>query len=174
MKLKKGDKVPAFKAKDILGKEYDSSKLKSKTLIAFFRYASCPFCNLRMHELIQNYPKLKKKGLKILAFFESPKNQIKKYVGKQDAPFSIISDPKRIVYKKFHIESSKVKFAKAVAKVAKFKEASKLGFKSGEKDGDIFIVPADFLIENGIIIKPYYGKDISDHMSLKDIMRFLG
>ncbi|MEE8324904.1 MAG: peroxiredoxin-like family protein [Candidatus Humimicrobiaceae bacterium] len=180
MNLEKGQKAPDFKVNDIFGneislKDYNNKKL----LISFFRYASCIFCNLRIHQLIQKYDELSRRGLEIISFFQSPKESILEFVGKQDAPFPIIADPDRSIYKKYHVEESNLKkFIKGVAQKEKLNQArdleKRLSLKNGKVEGNRFLVPADFLVsENQIILQAYYGKDISDHLPIEEIEKFL-
>jgi thioredoxin-dependent peroxiredoxin len=176
MKLRKGEQVPEFDVKDVYGNLVSSKGFKGrKVLISFYRYASCPLCNLRVHELITEFNDLERKGLNLIALFQSPKNSILSYVGKQKPPFPIIPDPERNIYKLFGVEeNSKIKFFKGIGKIGKFRKASGLGFKGGTREGAMYLVPADFLIdEEGIIQEAYYGKDISDHISLDSIRDFL-
>lgn len=175
MRLKSGQTAPSFSIEDIEGNPVRLEDFKGKKLmISFYRYASCPFCNLRVHQLIQKYDTFRKKGLTLLSFFQSSKEGIGEYVGKQKAPFPIIPDPQRGVYRLYHIESSKAKFLKGIAQIGKYKEAAKLGFKPGKREGDMVLVPADFLIdENQKIHRVYYGKDITDHLPIKEIEAFL-
>lgn len=74
MRLKQNSKAPDFSVRDYLGKEVDLSEYKGKkVLLSFFRGASCPFCNLRVHELIKNQQKLNSRGIKIITFFSASK-----------------------------------------------------------------------------------------------------
>jgi len=176
VKLIKGQLAKEFEARDIGGRAISLKKYRGrKVMVSFFRYSACPLCNLRIHELITNYKKLHKKGLYIIAFFQSPKEKILKYVGKQNPPFPIVPDPEKEIYKLYGVEESLLKSLKAIRKTEKFKEAKNLGFKGGESDGSKTTVPADFLIdEKGIIKKAYYGRDISDHLPIEEIEEFLG
>ncbi|PIN95017.1 alkyl hydroperoxide reductase [Candidatus Pacearchaeota archaeon CG10_big_fil_rev_8_21_14_0_10_30_48] len=175
-KLLKGQLANEFEAEDIEGKAISLKKYRGrKVMVSFFRYVACPLCNLRMHELITHYKKLHKKGLHIIALFQSPKEKILKYVGKQKLPFPIVPDPEKEIYKLYGVEESLFKSLKTIGKIEKFKEAKNLGFKGGESDGSKITVPADFLIdEKGIIKKVYYGRDISDHLPIEEIEEFLG
>ncbi|MCK5140845.1 MAG: redoxin domain-containing protein, partial [Candidatus Heimdallarchaeota archaeon] len=77
MRIKEGQKAKDFTVKDIYGNEISLKDYKEKKLLlSFFRYASCPLCNLRVNQLATIFPKLDSKGLQILAFFESPKESI--------------------------------------------------------------------------------------------------
>ncbi|MFQ3213478.1 MAG: peroxiredoxin Q/BCP, partial [Marivirga sp.] len=50
MKLDNTLTAPLFNRKDIFGRTINLEEYKDKKLlIAFFRHAGCPFCNLRVH-----------------------------------------------------------------------------------------------------------------------------
>ncbi|MBC8323643.1 MAG: AhpC/TSA family protein [Candidatus Marinimicrobia bacterium] len=166
------EKAPDFFIKDIFGVEHSMAKYKGqKWMLSFFRYASCPACNLRVRELIQVYDELQGKGLSILSVFESPKESILKYVGKNELPFPIIPDPERELYKLYGIESSWIKYILGAPTVMK---AILKGIFPGKMEGDLAILPADFLInEDGTIHTAYYGKNIGDHLDFQHILSFL-
>jgi peroxiredoxin len=173
MRLKEGQKAVDFEVKDILGNEISLSDYKGKKLLlSFYRYASCPLCNLRVNELIQYEPIFREKGMEMLAVFESPKESINEYVGKQNAPFPIIADPKRKLYKLYGVETSVLGTLRAFLKPSRFKEAMNKGFKAGKSEGAKTLIPADFIIDANLnISKSYYGKDIGDHMPIEMIMK---
>jgi thioredoxin-dependent peroxiredoxin len=175
MRLKKGDKAPLFTSRDIAGQDIGLGKLGGKkVLLSFYRYASCPLCNLRVNQLIRLYPELSAKDLQVIAIFQSPLESILQYVGKQDAPFPIIPDPQQDLYRTYRVETSWAGFAKAGLQVSKLLASTKLGFLPGRVEGDMNRVPADFLIdEEGIIHTAFYGIDISDHLPEEDIIRFV-
>ena len=176
MKLKIGDSAEAFDVSDIHGKNINLDEYRGKKLmLSFYRYASCPLCNLRVQKLIQNYESLDGKGLHLLAFFESPEESIIRYVGKQKPPFSIIADPERIIYKKYGVESSWIAFLlSAFTRSYDGINAFFKGFLPGKLEGEIALLPADFLIdENHKISIAYYGKDIGDHLPLDEIESWL-
>lgn len=173
MRKSAGDKVIDFEITDYDGKSVKLSEIKSpKILLSFYRYASCPLCNLRVHQMIQRYPEYRQKGLHVLAFFESSRESMAEYVGKQETPFPLIPDPERRVYKLYGIEHSLWKYIKGVFNGRLF-EAIKSGFHIGKMENQKTLIPADFLIEDGVIKHAYYGKDISDHISFKTIEEFL-
>ena len=56
MKLKKGDKIEELKLPSIKGDIFTIENIKGKkTLLTFYRFATCPFCNLRIFELNERY-----------------------------------------------------------------------------------------------------------------------
>ncbi len=173
MKLKEGDQAKSFNLEDISNNIISLEDYKEKkVLLSFYRYASCPLCNLRVSELIYNYEEWKGKGLQIIEFFQSPVESIMRYVGKQNAPFPIIADPERRVYKEYGIEGSWYGYVKGAISITMIK-AFRRGFKLGKMEGRKNLLPADFLIENLIIKRAYYGKTISDHIPIEEIKEFL-
>lgn len=172
MKLKNNDKAIDFSVSDYLNNQVTLSDYKGKkVLLSFFRGAACPFCNMRVRELINNYPKFEEKGIVIIAFFASTKEEINEYAGKQKAPFAIIPDPTLKFYTKYGVEQSPFGMLKTMLKPLKMLKMMQSGFFNLKSGKDKPIVPADFLIdENQMILKTYYGKDFGDHMSIEDIL----
>lgn len=54
------------------GTIFDMHNIAGKPfMLSFFRFASCPFCNMRMHELVKRYGELGD-DFTIVAIFDSP------------------------------------------------------------------------------------------------------
>jgi len=172
MRIQPGQPAKDFEVQDIFGNQFSLSHFKGKKLLlSFYRYASCPLCNLRVHQLIQQYPDFKAKGLHLLAFFQSPVKSIRKYVGKQEAPFPIIADPDHDVYRAYGVETSWPGFIKGSFRLMTLTTAARKGFFPGKMEGKKSLVPADFLIGPDLMVeKAYYGNDIADHMPIQEIM----
>ena len=174
MRLVSGEKVPDFIIEDIKGNKITSQDLIGKRyMVSFYRYASCPFCNIRISFLAGLYEELDISEFKMLAFFQSTKEDILKHVDKQETPFPIISDYKLKEYKKFGVETSILGFIKGSLHIKKLFKAMKKGFKISNSMGPKTTIPADFLVdESGIIIHAFYGKDISDHLDIEIVEEF--
>jgi thioredoxin-dependent peroxiredoxin len=176
MRLKESDKAPNFMIKDTQGNSFNLEMKRDKLLmLSFFRYASCPLCNLRVHKLIQEYENLKDQ-LDIVMVFQSPKEKIEHYVGKQDIPYTILPDPKRNLYKLYKVEYSWIAFLKAWTLKIKnvFSALFKYHYLPGSVEGEIHRVPADFIIDtDGKILRAFYGKDIGDHLPLEEIKKIV-
>lgn len=177
MKLQAGQQAIDFHVRDIYSTPITLADYSGKKLmISFYRYASCPLCNLRVHELIQYFPAFNAKGLSMLAFFQSPAEGIRDYVGKQNAPFPIIADPSHEIYQRYGVTSSWLGFGKAIAfKLPRaYQAVFGKGFLPGRMDGDKAMIPADFLITpEQAIHRAFYGSDIGDHLPIKEIQSFL-
>jgi peroxiredoxin len=67
MRLKPGDNAVPFSVETIEGKRIYLELFAGKPLLLmFYRYASCPMCNLRLRDFAQHYPRLRQRGLKLL------------------------------------------------------------------------------------------------------------
>lgn len=176
MRLEAGQPAMDFEVDDIHGdrvalRDYAGKKL----MLSFYRYASCPLCNLRISELIQLYPSFHEKGLSMVAFWQSPRESILQHVGKQDVPFPIIPDPERKVYQLYGVESSWMGYMRGGLRMSSLYAAFRKGFLPGKAEGETALLPADFLVGPDLTIQTaYYGKDIGDHLPIGEIERFLG
>ena len=171
-----GEKAPDFSVTDIEGKTHKLEAYRGKfLLLSLYRYASCPFCNFRISQVMQRADGFKTQGMEILAVFQSPEAKIRQYVGKQHPPFSIVPDPDRILYRTYRLETSWMGMLKAmVFRMGDMMKAFGKGFTPGTMEGKKNQLPADFLISHdGTIVEAYYGKDIGDHMPFETIERLL-
>lgn len=173
-KLQTNDKAPNLKRISVQGDTINLNDLKNKTvLLTFFRYTSCPACNFRVHELLSHYNQLQAKNIDVIVVFESKKETIKSYLKDTPVPFPIISNPDLKLYKAYGVEKS---FYKTIGTL--FNKKTKRTLKEGKtlykakqkKDGSATRMPADFIIENGIVKTAHYGNTISDHISIETLL----
>ena len=171
-KIKIGDKLPDLTGSTLSGKDISLQDYKGKPLIlSFYRYAACPFCNLRMHHFIEKYQnEYAPAGVEVVAVFQSPIKSMSKYISRHDAPFEVVGDPKMKWYKIMGVQTSWIGMAKAATNVKDVAEATRLGYLSVDPEGPMNRIPADFLInEKGIVEKTYYGADVNDHIPFAEI-----
>ncbi len=168
--LQVGDTAPLFKTTDVLGRHVDLSSCKDPfVLMVFLRYAGCPWCNLAVHRLALEYPLLKRDGCEVIAFVQSDKkNVLANIYGRHSLqpPFSIVADNDRIFYDLYKVQSSMMAVARSIRKVPYWLQATfHHGFRQAEVDGDLFLVPALFVVNTrtGKIVGSEYGKSFYDH-----------
>jgi peroxiredoxin len=170
--IKTNDSAIHFIGKDINGIKIDLNNYKGqKVLLAFFRVATCPFCNMSVRDLINGYDELEKNGIKVIAFFSSTQEDILKYAGKQNPPFPIVADPKFKIYNKYGINVSVGGMMKTMINPVKIYKAMTSGFFNLKSMKDKPILPADFLIdENQVVIKAHYGQTFDDHIPVSTVV----
>lgn len=175
MKITENQIAAPFATSDIFGNPVSLESLNGKkVLLSFYRYASCPLCNLRMHYFLEKYPAYEQQGLKTLAFFQSPAEKIRQYVVKEHSfPFPIIADPDHTIYNQYQLQSSTWGYIRGVFS-RRMATANKMGLIINDPDGIRTLLPADFLVSpDQTIHTAYYGKDIGDHIPFEQIENFL-
>lgn len=172
-----GQFAPDFKVKDIHGLEQSIARYKGKKiLLSFYRYASCPVCNFRFHELEAERALFEQKGLVLLSIYESSADNVKDLQDTNQYYQILISNPGGELYELYAVEISKGKVLKGVTNgvLKKSNQGKKLFTKKIKKDGNANRIAADFLIdENGNIISPYYGRFLGDRMPIDFIKSHL-
>ena len=179
MRLEKNIIAPIFKIKDIFGRVIDLNEYRDKkVLIAFFRHAGCPFCNLRVHALSKESETLKSMNLEMIFFFESKEKVIQRstfHLGV--SPIPIIADPEKNWYNVYGLETSGYK--SAVSHLTSFAQTVWKAKSSGlpvhlMADGEsISTIPAEFLLDKDLVIKKlHYSQRLDDRMEISDIKSF--
>ena len=176
MKLQPGDAAPELRTNDYLGNPVRLHEFKGRwVLLSFYRYASCPFCNLRVHKLSQQAKELQQLNLSLIGVFQSPPDAIAKHAGARDPVFPLIADPSQALYAQFGLETSWVGVLTGmIFKMPTMMAAMFKGFLPGSIEGEFTQMPADFLINpDGIIVIAKYGTDLGDHLPLELIYKTL-
>lgn len=171
MRLSKGDSVKHIQLPAIDGTQFNSEIFKGKPfLISFFRFAGCPFCNLRIHEMVNSH----QENFNIIGIFDSPLNNLIKHSKGHNAPFSILADEKNIYYKQYGVEHSiKGMLEGMFLHFPRLMKGMFKGYLPTTIKGSLITMPADFLIDkNGKIHTAYYAKHEADHIPLKTIRDF--
>jgi peroxiredoxin Q/BCP len=173
MNVKENQEAPAFLAEDIYGESLNIPFKGKKTLLCFMRFAGCPVCNLRVHELLKNAARLKAANIQVILIYESEKQVMLDYLKEEKFPFSFIADKENKLYKLYSIEKSFGKFFSGMFKgtLSKVFAGKKLYKKAVPTEGPISRINADFLIdEKGIVSIAHYGSYFGDDLSLEKII----
>ena len=174
MRLSKGDVINNLNLPAITGEHFDIKEISGKkTLLTFYRFATCPFCNLRIYEMHQRFSELQN-NLHVVAIFDSPLEFLIKSMKKHNTSFTILADENFEYFSKYEIEQSMWKFMiGTTTNFFRFCRALSKGFVPIIMKGSITTVPVDILINtDGIIEKVHYGKNTADHLIFEEIKRF--
>ena len=103
MRLSKGDVINNLNLPAITGKNFDIKEISGKkTLLTFYRFATCPFCNLRIYEMQKRFTELENK-LNVVAIFDSPIDFLIKSMKKHDTSFTILADENFEYFTKYEV-----------------------------------------------------------------------
>ncbi|MDE2087797.1 MAG: AhpC/TSA family protein [Xanthomonadaceae bacterium] len=166
--------APDFEIHDIHGRRFRLSELRGqRVMLSFFRDAGCPFCNLRVYELSNEYAALQAQGMEVVAFFRSDQAEVLRFVARRPRPFRLVADPQMVVYGPYGIERSMLGMLRSMmARVPRLIRSLRLG-QARLPAGHLSTMPADFLIdERGYVRRAYYGRDLGDHLPMADVQAF--
>jgi peroxiredoxin len=175
MRIHAGTTAPTFRLPSIDGTDLDLADLSGRPfLLSFFRFATCPFCNLRMHELVTRHGELGG-ALDLVAVFDSPIGHLREHAGRHRAPFPVLADPGGGCYRAYGVERSAVGTLRGMfTRLPTILRGMLVeGYLPLPIRGHPFTMPADFLVDrHGIIRTAYYGRDEGDHLPFEAIIKF--
>lgn len=91
--IKVGDKMPQFEVVDQDGKIWTSDMLAGKkTIVYFYPKDSTPGCTAEACNLRDNYEALLAQGFQIVGVSKDSANSHKKFIEKNELPFTLLSD----------------------------------------------------------------------------------
>ncbi len=179
MRLSLNTTAPLFRQIDVFERMTDLKEYQGrKILLAFFRHAGCPFCNLRVHALTKENEKLKELGLDMIFVFESLRRVIlRSSFHEEISPIPLIADPERTLYDMYGLEKSTVKstishlLSYVPTAIKAFQEKVPNHYMAGNES--FSTLPAEFLIdETGVIRELYYSPSLTDRMDIQHIYDF--
>ena len=88
--LSTGDKAPAIVLPAIDGSTFDMSNLRKKVILTFFRFSTCPLCNMRIRKK-QRWNEFSSDTV-MVGVFDADIDDLRKRMRKHDAPFTIVAD----------------------------------------------------------------------------------
>ncbi len=175
MRLQTNTPAPAFETTDVFDAPFSLEAAKgSKVLLAFMRFAGCPVCNLRVHELRKNADRFKKQNIKVVLVYESSKETMREYLKDEAFPFTFIADPQNKLYDLYSVEKSLGKLLSSLFKgmMAKVQAGQKLYKKKPTDDGKVTRMNAEFLIDaGGKIVKAHYAEFLGDDLPISAILK---
>ncbi len=177
-RLSVGQQAPTFSVTDVEGNRIALNKIESRyILLVFFRYSGCPWCNLAIHRLSLEYPTLIENGCEVIAFVQSEKQHIIDNIyGRHTVKpeFSIVADRTRRIYELYHVRDSISAAVRTITKIPNWLHSiRKHGFNQSSVDGNLFLVPASFLIDGRTrkIIQTSYGSSYYETEAFIDIYK---
>ncbi len=179
-KLELNTRAPHFVLEDVFGNTIDLNNYQGKkTLVAFFRNTGCPFCNMRVHNLLKARKELQRQGLAMIFFFESSQEVILRSSFHQEiSPVPVISDPDKVWYEAYGLEEGlgwKAKATNLTASPGVSLRAKLRGLPvhlpAGGESNDT--LPAEFLLDADLVIRElHYSQHFADRMKLDAIREF--
>ncbi len=174
MRRHPGDQITPIRLPATDGSTFETDSLRGRPyLLSFLRFAGCPFCNLRIHELVRRFDELGE-DFTIVAIFDSSLSNLKRHADRHEAPFPILADEDNRYYREYGVEHSVAGMWKGmIFRLPTLLGAMLKGYVPTTIKGSMTTMPADFLIDReGIIQRAYYATDEGDHLPFEEIKSF--
>jgi len=142
-------------------------------MLSFLRFAACPFCNLRVHELVSRFNEFGD-NFTIVAVFDSALGNLVRHAEGHESPFPILADESNGYYREYGIEHSLAGVFKGMfLRMPTLVRGMLKGYVPTTFKGSLTTMPADFLIDaSGIIKVAKYGEDEGDHLPFDQVKAF--
>ena len=170
-----GDTAPQFTLPAIDGSTFNMADMKGKRVIlTFFRFSTCPLCNMRIRRIIQRWNEFSKDAV-MVAVFDAKVGELQKRMKKHDAPFVVVADE---TYEQFNKNGVKKSFFKfmwgALRSPLTLLQATLRGYVPLTLSiSKLSTIPVDILIdEEGNVVEAHYCKDTADHIPLDRMIAF--
>ena len=175
MKLKKGDKIDDLTLPSIDGTTFNLDVIKGKkAMISFYRYSSCPFCHLRMNEIVNQKNEFGDNFVPI-AIFDCDFDDLVKNSEKHDGNLTILCDDDRVYFDKYEVQNSFLRFMLGITiRENQYNRPLTKGYNPASNMSGAYLgMPADILInENGVVEKALYGAHTANHIPMKEVIDF--
>jgi len=159
------------------GTTFDLSSLKGRRyMISFLRFATCPFCNLRLHQLISRRNEFGA-DFTIVAIFDSPIETLIQTAEKHQSPYPSLADEENTYYRAYGVQRSTWGVLKGmILRMPTLLHAMFVQrYIPWPMTGSMRTMPVDILVnEDGIVQTAYYGRDEGDHLAFEAIKVFAG
>lgn len=108
MKLNVGDKAPEILGKNEKGEEVRLSDYKGKKVVLYFYPKdNTPGCTAEACNLRDHYPALQKAGYAVIGVSVDNENSHRKFIGKNQLPFTLIADTDKKLVEEFGVWGEK-------------------------------------------------------------------
>jgi peroxiredoxin len=172
MRLRLGSLAPDFVAESIGGRRVSLTQLRGRpVLLKFYRFATCPICNLHMHRFIQEHRMVSNAGLTTVVLYHSPADKLAEA---QDyaTPFDLVPDGEKKIFRAYGVGRGLRGFVSPTV-MREYLRALRTGYSPGlaTSDGGVTGNPADFLIDaSGRVVFAHYGKHYADSLEACDVV----
>jgi len=168
--INSGETIEHQTLKSTQGTAVEIPDPKRITHLQFRRFVGCPVCNLHMHEFFERNKDLVDHGIQEVVVFQSSDQAVSDRL--MDAPFPLIADSEKILYKAFGVESSVSAMLNPKMLPATFKGMWHYGVKMPETVDAAFNLPAEFLIDSsGNVLASKYGSNYDDQWDVDELIK---
>ena len=173
--LQVGDNAPSFSLPSIDGSTFDMSAMKGKKVIlTFFRFSSCPFCNIRINHLLKRWNEFSD-DVVMVGVFDAEIEELAKRMKRHPPPFTVVADETYEHFLQNGVRKSigRVLLAPLRAPLTTLSAIFRGYIPMTLSISKMSTLPVDILIdENGKVVRAHYCKDTVDHIPIDELIAF--
>ena len=170
-----GDNAPNLNLPAIDGTTFKMSDMKGKRVIlTFFRFSSCPFCNIRINKILKRWNEFADDTV-MVGVFGAKIGELTKRMKKHNPPFTVVADETYEQYLQNDVKKSllRVLWAPMRAPLTMLQALLKGYVPMTLSISKLSTIPVDILIdENGKVVNAHYCKDTVDHLPIDQLIAF--
>ena len=169
--LAKGAQITPFSLQDIDGNNYPIERAWSEksALIIFYRGGWCPYCNMQIKELSDNYPRLEAAGVQPVLISVDEVDNTAKISSTYDIPFPVLSDPGLVAHTEFNVI-----LELDPATLEKYREFGiSLADWSGLDHATIAVASAFVIDQTGTVLVSHATRDYSARPSIDQLITLI-
>ena len=170
-----GSNAPEISLPSIDGGTFNMSEYKGKRVVlTFFRFSTCPFCNIRINRIVKRWNEFPEDTV-MVGVFDAKIGELTKRMKKHNAPFAIVADESFEHFEKNSVMKSFSRFMwGAMRSPLTFMQATLKGyFPLTMSISKLSLIPVDVLIgEDGKVVEAHYCKDTADHLPIDRLIEF--
>ncbi len=174
-RLMKGDPAPEISLPAIDGSTFDMSSMKGRRVIlTFFRFSSCPFCNIRINRIMKRWDEFPDEVV-MVGVFDAEVSDLAMRVGKHEPKFIIVADENYETFRKNGVSKSMAGLMLAPLRAPLTTlEAMLRGYVPMTMSiSKLSTMPVDVLIdEDGKVVEAHYCRDTVDHLPIDRLISF--
>ena len=174
-RLTSGSPAPDISLPAIDGSTFKmSDHLGKRVILTFFRFSTCPLCNIRINRIIKRWNEFPE-GTVMVGVFDAKIGELTKRMKKHNSPFTIVADESFEHFERNSVMRSFGRFMiGALRSPLTLIHATLKGYipltMSIKK---LSIIPVDVLIgEDGKVVEAHYCKDTADHLPIDRFIQF--
>ena len=174
-RLEIGDNAPNISLPAIDGTIFEMSSMKGKRVIfTFFRFSSCPFCNIRINRIMKRWDEFPDDTV-MVGVFDAEITELTKRMAKHNLKFTIIADESYQHFLANGVKKSlfRVMLAPMRAPLTTLEAIFRGYIPMTLSMSKMSTLPVDILIdEEGKVVESHYCKDTVDHLPIDRLISF--
>ena len=174
-KLKIGDPAPDISLPAIDGTTFEMSSMKGRRVIfTFFRFSSCPFCNIRINRIMKRWDEFPEDTV-MVGVFDAEVSDLAKRMAKHNPKFTIVADESYQHFLAHGVEKSttRVMLAPLRAPLTTLEAILRGYIPMTMSMSKMSTIPVDVLIdEEGKVVEAHYCRDTVDHLPIDRLISF--